>query len=193
MLLVVLILLAACAPHNHPTSPAPKPTTKFETVTFPADFVDPYMYSDDTHTPSQVARDLKSLGKQYCTDAYAKRDNSVILIVAQSQSRKIISNYSNNVKKWNGDFTKNSNEYHYKVNQDYTQLDAWVDNKLDLLGGTAITLLIPVSYGYLYYLEGGTGHWDMTINLYNCHDNQLKKTFTFRNQDSFTSTSELGD
>ncbi|WEV65909.1 hypothetical protein [Bifidobacterium sp. ESL0764] len=174
LLLALLTMLFATAcgttPKNN-TTPAPKPQPKTEKITYPAQSMRSFGYSNDARGSRKAAKDLKDSGD--FTDAYATKNGDVIIITTEKQRQTNIKKNNEWIANGERTFRKSNPDYHYQINQDGTQMTIWVDNNLTPVAGSSILTVVPPGYGYNYYLKGHTGPWDMTITVRNCHTDQL--------------------
>lgn len=166
--MLMVFLLPACS--NPSRDDPPKPET--EEITYPADFVKKFLYYGNIDTPKKVAQDFKNGGSKYATDAYAKPDGSVVVVVTERQRLAYI---KYNDKRMDLDeFVQESPKYyHYTLNEEGTELSFWADKRLSPVAGSSLLYAVPRCSGYNYYMKHHTGKWDMLITAYNCHTNQL--------------------
>lgn len=173
LLLALLTMLFATAcgttPKNN-TTPAPKPQPKTEKITYPAQSMRSFGYSNDARGSRKAAKDLKDSGD--FTDAYATKNGDVIIITTEKQRQTKIKKNNEWIANGERTFRKSNPDYRYQINQDGTQMTIWVDNNLTPVAGSSILTVVPPGYGYNYYLKGHTGPWDMDITIRNSHTSQ---------------------
>ena len=133
-------------------------------------------------SPQQFAKTTRTLMKVRVKKAYAAKDGSVVQVMTESQRKKIIRSFKEDIAKFGRSTKKENKKYRYVVGSDYRYLSVWLDERVSMDGYTQVVVFIPEGYSYLYYLEGHRGPWDMTIRIYNCHSGKLKLSFSYWKQ-----------
>ena len=133
-------------------------------------------------SPQQFAKTTRTLMKVRVKKAYAAKDGSVVQVMTESQRKKIIRAFKEDIAKFGRSTKKENKKYRYVVGSDYRYLSVWLDERVSMDGYTQVVVFIPEGYSYLYYLEGHKGPWDMTIRIYNCHSGKLRLSFSYWKQ-----------
>ncbi|WEV67460.1 hypothetical protein OZX72_00115 [Bifidobacterium sp. ESL0769] len=183
---LVTTALAACGT-NQPTSPTStsqgqttktpikpkKDQEKTHTITFDPFFVQHFMRGEHDNTPADVAKGLEEQGKDSFPKADAQPDGSVSTILTDKQLNNDIDWYTKgrqqSIDLFKRAHTSTPPDYHYQLSKDGRELTVWLDKNMPLDNYSAILVNFPLTSGYLYYLNGGTGPWDMHITINNVH------------------------
>ncbi|WEV67455.1 hypothetical protein OZX72_00090 [Bifidobacterium sp. ESL0769] len=154
--------------------------SKTHTITFDPFFVKHYLLMDANDTPEKAAKDFRNQHDVY-TDAYATPDGTIIAAATEKQLERNIKEYQNARKECEQAFNKDAkdrhNGYRFQISKDGRTFSLWCDNKFNDIEYIATLSTIPKMNGCLYYLQGGTGPWDMQINLYDCHSGQPTRQY----------------
>ncbi|WEV75306.1 hypothetical protein [Bifidobacterium sp. ESL0800] len=173
LLMALLTMLFATACGTTPktdTTPAPKPQPKTEKITYPAQSMRSFGYSNDARGSRKAAKDLKDSGD--FTDAYATKNGDVIIITTEKQRQTKIKKNNEWIANGERTFRKSNPDYRYQINQDGTAMTVWTDRHLSPKSSSGIFLLVPIGYGSKFYMTGHTGPWDMDITIRNSHTSQ---------------------
>lgn len=153
---------------------------KTKTITYDKFFVKHYLFDNANDSPTHVAKVFKEQHDDY-TDAYATPDGDVVTTATEKQLEANIKEYQKERKEFGQAFNKDANNkhngYHFQISKDGRTFSLWCDNKLTRNNYVMTLGSIPKINGGLYYLNGGTGPWDMQINIYNCHSGQLMQQY----------------
>ena len=133
-------------------------------------------------SPQRFAKTTRTLMKVRVKKAYAAKDGSVVQVMTESQRKKIIYEFKDFFHTLDAPLHRDSKEYRYVISGDYGHLDVWMDEKVSMDAYGLTVSSIPSCCGYLYYLEGHRGPWDMRIRIYNCHSGKLKLSFSYWKQ-----------
>ncbi|WEV67454.1 hypothetical protein OZX72_00085 [Bifidobacterium sp. ESL0769] len=138
------------------------------------------MFLNDRNTPEKVAKVLKDQHDDY-TDAYATPDGDIIATATKKQLKNKINEGLKERKELEQTFNKDAKEkhngYRLQISKDGKTLSLWCDNQVNDKEYLTTLGSIPKINGDLYYLNGGTGPWDMQINLYDCHTGQPTRQY----------------
>ncbi|WEV67457.1 hypothetical protein OZX72_00100 [Bifidobacterium sp. ESL0769] len=148
---------------------------KTKTITYDKFFVKHYLLIGADDSPENTAKIFKDQHDDY-TDAYATPDGDVVITMTEKQLEGNIKEYKKERKEFGQAFNKDAkdkyNDYRFQISKDGRTFSLWCDNKLTDKDYVLTLGSIPKINGCLYYLEGGSGPWDMQVNIYNCHSGQ---------------------
>ncbi|WEV59022.1 hypothetical protein OZX67_00070 [Bifidobacterium sp. ESL0728] len=191
---IILLPMQGCSPSKEttnqtdrqPTSQPKKHTennpddTKTQDIVFDPFFVK-YIMGDEKHDGAQkVAADMQTRVPEDYTKITVAQDGSIVATVTEKQRQKNITWHKKMNSITEQDFLCNGKKpcsYRYRPSEKDRKLSVWLDKNISKLDASAILYGNPLSYGYLYYLNGGTGPWDMQITVYNCHTGKMVQQF----------------
>ncbi|WEV46748.1 hypothetical protein OZX62_00075 [Bifidobacterium sp. ESL0690] len=154
--------------------------TKTQDIVFDPFFVKYIMSGEKQDTAQKVAADMQTRVPEDYTKITAGQDGSIVATVTEKQRQKNIKWHQEMNSKFEQTFLCNGKKpcsYRYRPYEKDRKLSVWLDKNISKLGASAILYGNPLSYGYLYYLKGGTGPWDMQITVYNCHTGKMVQQF----------------
>lgn len=143
---------------------ATRPAQQLVTITFDADYVKRYGL-----TPRQFAKTFRAMLSVKAKRSYPTKNGAVIMEVTPAQRTRMIRNGKEFLSMLSAPFLNDNPKYHYKVSPDYKRIDIWMDENVSDEGYTRVISQVPWVYGFLYYITGHTGPWDMTTTIYNCN------------------------
>lgn len=166
---------------RHARDHATRPAQQLVTITFDASFIRQVKL-----TPKQFAKTFHTMLSVKTKKSYPTKNGAVIMEVTPAQRTRMIRNGKEFLSTVSAPFLNDNPKYHYKVSPDYKRIDIWMDETASMEAYLAIIGGVPNVYGFLYYITGHTGPWDMTTTIYNCNTGKRKLTFSYWKQPRIT-------
>lgn len=171
---------------------------KTHTITFDPFFVQHFMFSKQFTTAEQAAKGLEEQGKDAFPKADAQPDGSITTTLTDKQLNNDIDWYTKG-RQQSIDLFKQAHtnnpppDYHYQLSEDGRKLTVWLDKNIAQGSYIAMLFDIPLSTGYLYYLNGGTGPWDVQVTINNVHTGQTIQQYLASQAPSDFDQNTFGD
>ncbi|WEV46749.1 hypothetical protein OZX62_00080 [Bifidobacterium sp. ESL0690] len=208
-MLAAVLPLAACGTatpstkspraQSQNTAPKKKQADKSKThiITFDTFFVQHFMFSKQFTTAEQAAKGLEEQGKDAFPKADAQPDGSITTTLTDKQLNNDIDWYTKgrqqSIDLFKQAHTSTPPNYHYQLSKDGRELTVWLDKNIAQGSYMAILFDIPVTTGYLYYLHGGTGPWDVHVTINNVHTGQTVQQYLASQAPSDFDRNTFGD
>lgn len=125
--------------------------------------------------PDEVAEDFKSSLNGNITDASANDDGTVTIKLTDKQRKYVVSFMEERVNDMQDEIKKQDERYKIEVNDDYSELDFYYDQNLDIKMVTALVFGTE-TYSAYHQIFSDREDWFTTINIYNCDTGKLVAT-----------------
>lgn len=162
---LLLCLTSLIAPALQPHKP-----TVTSTITYSHEFLTKVAHYQST---SDAVSSFKARGSKFYTKVYANHSHDVVAVVTQEQRQNLLDDCNTSLKTSLSALKGRHTITKYQVGGDQRTLSAWIDR----VTMTETLEKIPVLYGYIYYANGYTGSWDMTVKLYDASNGALWKQY----------------
>lgn len=154
----MILTLAACGGKANKTTSSGEET---KLLVIPANFYRCFDYS-----PSEDAKEIKSLGKNYYTKV-EKQDDGLLLTVTTAQQQKLTARMNYYISEYEKKLLSAGDGYYVTGSDDFTTLVFNIDEKMDKETWEDLSSHITRYYALNQIMNGAGTHWRLQVDVYN--------------------------